>query len=137
VSAFDIEVFYDGACPLCAREVRMLQGLDRDQRIRFIDIASDGFDSRELGVPWAALAARMHGRLPDGRLIEGVEVFRRMYAAVGFARLVALTRWPGVAPLLEIAYRLFARYRHRLTGRCVSGACEPARGQESVGTRRA
>jgi predicted DCC family thiol-disulfide oxidoreductase YuxK len=83
MSAFDIKVFYDGACPLCAREVRMLQGLDRDQPIRFIDMASDGFDSRELAVPWAALAARMHGRLPDGRLIEGVEVFRRMYAAVG------------------------------------------------------
>jgi predicted DCC family thiol-disulfide oxidoreductase YuxK len=137
MSAFDIEVFYDGACPLCAREVRMLQGLDRDRRIRFIDIAADRFDSQEVGVPWAALAARMHARLPDGRLIDGVEVFRRMYAAVGFARLVALTRWPGVAQLLEIAYRLFARFRHRLTGRCVSGACEPARGQESVRTRRA
>ena len=34
MSAFDIEVFYDGACPLCAREVRMLQGLDPDRRIR-------------------------------------------------------------------------------------------------------
>lgn len=39
VANFDIEVFYDGACPLCMREIRMLQGRDRRQRIRFVDIA--------------------------------------------------------------------------------------------------
>jgi predicted DCC family thiol-disulfide oxidoreductase YuxK len=68
---------------------------------------------------------RIHARLPDGRLIEGVEVFRRLYAAVGLGALVAPTRLPGVAHLLELAYRAFARNRLRLTGRCREdgGAC--------------
>jgi predicted DCC family thiol-disulfide oxidoreductase YuxK len=130
VSAFDIEVFYDGACPLCAREIRMLRGVDRRQRIRFTDIADDRFDAREVGAPLGVLAARIHGRLPDGRMIEGVEVFRRMYAAVGFPRLVAMTRWPVVAPALEIAYGVFARYRRRLTGQCSGGTCAPGRSPE-------
>jgi predicted DCC family thiol-disulfide oxidoreductase YuxK len=124
-AGFDIEVFFDGACPLCMREIRMLQGLDRRrQRIRFVDIAADGFDAGSVGLTWQALMDRIHGRLPDGTLVEGVEVFRRLYAAVGFGPLVALTRLPGVRQLLDLAYHAFAKHRLRLTGRCVDGACE-------------
>jgi len=121
---FDIEVFYDGACPLCMREIRMLQGRDRRERIRFVDIAADGFDAASVGLPWETLMDRIHGRLPDGALVEGVEVFRRLYSAVGFGPLVALTRLPGIRQLLDVAYRAFARNRLRLTGRCVDGACD-------------
>jgi predicted DCC family thiol-disulfide oxidoreductase YuxK len=127
-SPFQVEVFYDGDCPLCMREIRMLQRLDRRQRIGFIDIAAHDFDADAIGVSWQALMDRIHGRLPDGTLIEGVEVFRRLYAAVGFAPLVALTRLPGVAQLLDLAYRVFAKHRLRLTGRCRGDLCElPAR----------
>lgn len=124
IAAFDIEVFYDGACPVCLREMRMLQGRDREQRIRFVDIASEGFDSASVGLTLATLMDRIHGRLPDGTMVEGVEVFRRLYAAVGFGRLVALTRLPGIRQLLDLAYQAFARNRLRLTGRCADRACE-------------
>ena len=120
----DVQVFYDGACPLCMREIRMLRGRDRRQRIRFADIAAEGFDAAAVGLTWQALMDRIHGRLPDGTLVEGVEVFRRLYAAVGFGWLVALTRLPGIRQLLDLAYRVFARNRLRLTGRCVDGACQ-------------
>ena len=119
----DVEVFFDGDCPLCAREIRALRRLDRKGRVRFTDIAAPGFDPASTGVPWEDLMARIHGRLPDGILIEGVEVFRRLYAAVGFPRLAAATRLPGLSHLLEAGYRVFARNRLRLTGRCADGAC--------------
>lgn len=119
----EFEVFYDGACPLCVREIRMLQRRDHAGRIGFVDIAAPDFDPDTVGVTWDALMARIHGRLPDGTLVEGVEVFRRLYAAVGFRRLVAATRWPGVSWLLDLAYRTFAKNRLRLTGRCADDAC--------------
>jgi predicted DCC family thiol-disulfide oxidoreductase YuxK len=121
---FDIEVFYDGACPLCMREIRLLQRKDRRRRIRFVDIARDGFDPASVGLSWEAMMARLHGRLPDGSLIDGVEVFRRLYAAVGFGPLVLVTRAPGVSQLLDIAYSSFAKNRLRLTGRCADSVCE-------------
>ncbi|MCU0693407.1 MAG: DUF393 domain-containing protein [Polyangiaceae bacterium] len=121
---FDIEVFYDGACPLCMREIRMLQGRDSRHRIRFVDISADGFDVTSVGLTWEMLMARIHGRLSDGTLVEGVEVFRHLYSAVGFGPVVALTRLPGIRQLLDVAYRAFAKNRLRLTGRCVDGACE-------------
>ena len=102
----------------------MLRGRDRRQRIRFVDIAATGFDAASVGLTWGTLMDRIHGRLPDGTLVEGVDVFRRLYAAVGFGPLVALTRLPGITQLLDVAYRAFAKNRLRLTGRCVDGACE-------------
>ena len=127
VTAFDIEVYYDGACPMCAREIAMLRRLDRAGRIRFVDIAAPGFDAGTVGVSQEALMARIHGRLPDGALIDGVEVFRRLYTAVGFGPAVALTRLPGVTQLLDAAYAGFARRRVRLGARCDAQTCTPSR----------
>jgi predicted DCC family thiol-disulfide oxidoreductase YuxK len=120
---FDVEVFHDGACPLCAKEIRMLQRLDTRRRIRFVDIAAADFDPAAIGVSWDELMARLHGRLPDGSWIQGVEVFRRLYAAVGFRRLVAVSRLPGLSHLLALAYRIFAANRLRFTGRCDAAGC--------------
>lgn len=124
--SYEIEVFFDGDCPLCVREIRMLRWLDRARRIRFTDIAAPTFNPAPLGTTYAALMARIQGRLPDGQWVEGVEVFRRLYAAVGFRRLAALTRWPGISHALDLGYRLFAENRLRLTGRCLrteDGTC--------------
>ena len=123
MSAHDVEVFYDGDCALCSREIALLRGLDRRGRVLFVDIADSSFDARAVGVPWETLMAQIHARLPDGRLITGVEVFRRLYSAVGFGLLVAVTRWPGVRHALDRAYVWFAANRLRWTGRCLDGSC--------------
>jgi predicted DCC family thiol-disulfide oxidoreductase YuxK len=115
---YDIEVFYDGGCPLCRREIAMLRPRDRGGRVRFTDIDADDFSAEPRERTYEELMAGIHGRLPDGTWIQGVEVFRRLYAAEGFRRLVRASRWPVVAPLLDMAYRVFARNRLRLTGRC-------------------
>lgn len=119
-----VEVFYDGDCPLCMREIRMLMRRDRRARIVFTDLAAPGFDASALGTDHATLMARIHGRRADGSWIEGVEVFRQLYTAIGFGWLVAVTRVPGVSHLCRLGYHLFAKNRLRLTGRCApDGAC--------------
>ncbi len=124
-----VEVFYDGDCPLCMREIRMLQRKDRHARIQLTDIAALGFDATSYGTTQAQLMARIRGRRPDGSWIEGVEVFRQLYAAIGWHWIVAVSRLPGISHLLRAGYVLFARNRLRLTGRCApDGACAlPAR----------
>ena len=112
------EVFFDGDCPLCRREIDWLRKKDVRQKISFIDIAASDFSEAEYGKSFDELMAQIHGREPDGTWITGVEVFRRLYEAAGFGRLVALSRWPGVKHGLGLGYRVFARYRTRLTGRC-------------------
>jgi predicted DCC family thiol-disulfide oxidoreductase YuxK len=119
-----VEVFFDGACPLCAKEVAFVRRLDRRSRVRFTDIAASGFDAQTVGRTQADLMARIQGRLPDGSFVEGVEVFRRMYSAAGLGPIVALTRIPGISHLLDLGYHWFAKNRLRLTGRCEDDACK-------------
>ena len=71
----DVELFYDGGCPVCSREVRFLQRRDRRGAIRFRDIDAAGFRPDPGGPTLDVLMARIHARLPDGTWIEGVEVF--------------------------------------------------------------
>jgi predicted DCC family thiol-disulfide oxidoreductase YuxK len=126
---WQIRVLYDGECPLCAREIRFLEGLDRRRgRIQFEDIADPSFDASHYGLGQSDLMARIHAALPDGTLVEGMEVFRRAYAAVGLGWLLAPTAWPGLRSLADAGYRLFARNRLRWTGRkhaCTDGRCAP------------
>jgi predicted DCC family thiol-disulfide oxidoreductase YuxK len=118
---WQIKVFYDGACPLCLREIRFLRRLDRKGRVRCTDIASAGFRASDYGHTLEAFMSEIHGRLPDGTWIRGVEVFRVLYASVGLSPLVWVTRLPIVAGLLDRAYGVFARNRLRWTGRCSEG----------------
>lgn len=115
---YEIEVFFDGDCPLCRREINFCKRLDRKKRVRFTDIAAKDFDSTRYSVDYDRLMQTIHGRLPSGEWVEGVEVFRRLYQALGFGWLVALTRIPGIDRMLDWAYAGFAARRLRWTGRC-------------------
>ncbi|MFO0636743.1 MAG: DUF393 domain-containing protein [Nannocystaceae bacterium] len=130
-SSWSVRLFHDGACPLCAREVALLRRLDRRGAIDFVDIAAPQFDAATFGLRHDRLMARIHAMLPDGRVIDGIEVFRQLYQAVGLGWLVALTRLPGIASMLSWAYDRFAERRLRLTGRCDDRCAVPLRGSGS------
>lgn len=122
------EVFYDGECPLCAREISLLRWMDRYGRIRFTDIAAPDFHAETVGKDLDTLMGSIHGRTLEGTWVEGVEVFRNLYGAVGFGPLIPLTRLPGVRQVLDWGYRVFARNRLAWTGRknCETGRCRVA-----------
>jgi len=124
IQPWQIEVFFDGDCPLCAKEIGMLQWLDRRQRIRFTDIAAADFSARDYDKEPHQFIDEIQGRLPDNTWITGVEVFRRLYAAVGFWWLTGITRLPGISHLLEWGYRIFAKNRLKWTGRCTADSCQ-------------
>jgi predicted DCC family thiol-disulfide oxidoreductase YuxK len=123
MSSERFEVFYDGDCPLCVREIDMLRRLDRKDRIVFSDISLPGFDARVTGLSHEELMASIRGRMPDGSIVEGVEVFRQLYGSVGLKPLIPLSRLPGIRHGLDAGYKLFARNRLRLTGRCNDESC--------------
>ena len=123
------EVFYDGDCPLCMREIRMLMRLDRNARIKFTDIAEPTFDPAAIGTSYETLMERIHGRMPDGSWVQGVEVFRQLYARVGLAPLVAVTRAPGVRaatrPIVSRSRTSRSSARARAPGRSAGRPAAP------------
>lgn len=127
----EFEVFYDGDCPLCLREINMLKRMDKRCKIEFTNIADPNFKAEELGIPYSDLMAEIYGRLPDGTFVKGVEVFRHLYSSVGFSWVVAPTRLPGISHLLDFGYKVFAKNRLRLTGRCNANGCQTGIDSES------
>lgn len=123
----ELEVFFDGACPLCRKEINMIRRLDRRYRVLFTDIAAPQFDPDAYGKTMNQLMDEIHALLPDGTWVTGVEVFRRLYSAIGCRWLVLPTRLPGISHFLDLTYRVFAKNRLKLTGRCQkNGVCEMA-----------
>jgi len=121
---WQIEVFYDGQCPLCRREIDMIRRRDARGDVRLTDIMASDFDALSYGKSLQQFMDRIQGRLPDGSWVQGVEVFRLVYGALGFKRLASWSRLPGIAHVLDWGYETFARNRLRWTGRCESnGDC--------------
>jgi len=128
--AWQIRVLFDGACPLCGREIAMLERLDRGRGgIDFEDITKADFYPHAYALDAEQVISQIHGVLPYPRLVKGLEVFRRAYTAVGLGWLLAPTRWPLLRDVAEAGYRTFARNRLRWTGRadaCDTGHCHVA-----------
>ena len=120
----EVEVFFDGDCPLCSKEINFLKKLDKQNKIIFTNIADKDFEASNYGLTFDDFMAEIRGRLPDGTMISGVEVFRRLYGAVGLKWTMAITRWPIISPFLDLGYKFFAKNRLRMTGRCnLKGKC--------------
>jgi len=124
---YNFTMFFDGACPLCSREVNMIRRRDKNSKIRFIDTASADFDPKNYGISTDPNRL-IHGMMADGKIVIGVEVFRQVYKEIGLGWLLAPTGWPILRPVFDAAYRVFARYRipiGKMFGRnCDSGSCE-------------
>lgn len=114
----EFTILIDGDCPLCKVEADLLRKLDRGRgRLDLIDIADPRFDAGRFGTTFEAVMGHIHGVLPDGSLVTGMEVFRRAYAAVGLGWTFHWTGWPVFRWLSDRAYGFFARYRLAITGR--------------------
>ena len=106
-----VTVWYDGACPLCRREIGLMRRLDRRGAIRFVDVATPGADCP---LDRAELLARFHAQ-EGGRLLSGAAAFAAMWRAVPLMRpLGVLAGLPGLNRLFETAYRGFLRLRPTL-----------------------
>ena len=121
-----VEVFYDGLCPVCQREIRLLQRLDKRQNLHLIDFAAPDFDPAQYGLELSDLVSRMYVKDREGVLHEGLDSFPVMWDAVGQGWLWGWTRTPGLRQLGLAGYALFRRVRPRFSGfqPCpVDGSC--------------
>lgn len=107
-----VKVWFDGACPLCRREIALMRRLDRRGAIRFVDVA----DSADPSCPIerAALLARFHAE-EDGVVHDGAAAFAAMWRAIPLLRPLGLAaRNAAVLLVLEAAYIQFLKLRPRL-----------------------
>jgi predicted DCC family thiol-disulfide oxidoreductase YuxK len=105
-----ITVWFDSACPLCSREIRLMRALDWRKRIAFVDIYSS---EANCPIDPKLLLARFHARNSTGYLVSGAEAFALMWRQIPvFWPLGQIARIPLVLSLLERAYLRFLRWRN-------------------------
>lgn len=109
-----LTVLYDGACPLCRREIGLYRGLQPNTPVCFADL-SDPSLSLPSGATREQLLARFHVRGRDGQLLSGAQAFLALWEALpGWRWLAHVGRLPGMAWVMERGYRLFLRMRPAL-----------------------
>jgi predicted DCC family thiol-disulfide oxidoreductase YuxK len=109
-----LTVLYDGACPLCRREIGVYRGLKPNTPVCFADV-SDAAVPLPPGTSREQLLARFHVRVSDGELLSGAQAFLALWAALpGWRWLSRVGRLPGAAWAMERVYQLFLRWRPTL-----------------------
>jgi predicted DCC family thiol-disulfide oxidoreductase YuxK len=107
-----VRVWFDGACPLCLREIALMRRLDKRGAITFVDVAA-GVDP-SCPIDRAALLARFHAE-EDGVVHSGAAAFAAMWRAIPLLRPLGLAaRNRTVLRVLEAAYIQFLKVRPRL-----------------------
>ena len=109
-----LTVLYDGACPLCRREIGVYRGLRPNTPVCFADV-SDAALALPPGTTREQLLARFHVRGRDGQLLSGAQAFLALWAVLpGWRWLAMAGRLPGAAWVMERTYRLFLHLRPTL-----------------------
>jgi len=92
-----LTVLYDGACPLCRREIavyRDLQPLQPGSSVSFADISNTAVPL-PAGTTREQLLARFHVQGPDGQLLSGAQAFLALWAVLPGLALAGLGRTPA------------------------------------------
>lgn len=128
-----LTVLYDGACPLCRREIAHYRNLAEQngapEALAFTDVSAP-----EAPLPPGQrrddLLRRFHVQ-HDGRLLSGAAAFVALWARLpGWRWLAVVARVPGVTALMELAYRAFLPLRPTLQRWARRAANESASGDQ-------
>jgi predicted DCC family thiol-disulfide oxidoreductase YuxK len=125
---FPLEVFYDGGCGVCSREMQLYQRRESGGRLRFIDISAADFNPADHGRSLAEFMRELHVRDAEGDFHTGVNAFARIWSAFPDSPLYSLLEWtirlPGIKQGADLGYAGFARFRHLFPKTdCRDGQC--------------
>jgi predicted DCC family thiol-disulfide oxidoreductase YuxK len=104
-----LTVYYDGACPVCRREIGFYQKRTGGA-VSYCDVAAEVCPAPDLGREEAL--QRFHVRLADGALVSGARAFLALWGQTpGFKAASKLLSPRPVVALLDLAYAGFLKLR--------------------------
>ncbi len=106
-----VTVWYDGACPLCIREIALMRRLDTRGAIYFVDLADP---HQPCPLDRQLMLANLHAQ-EGGAMLQGAAAFAAMWRAIPVLRPLGLAaRVPIILRALDRLYAGFLRLRPRL-----------------------
>jgi predicted DCC family thiol-disulfide oxidoreductase YuxK len=111
-----LTVFFDGACPLCAREIAMYRKCRGADRMRWIDVATAPAEVLPEALTREQVLARFHLQDGHGRIVSGAEAFAILWSALPAFRFLGwVFRRPVMTAILERLYVSFLKHRPRIS----------------------
>lgn len=110
-----LTVFYDGSCPLCAREIAFYQRRKGAEQIDWLDASCSEAPEVVPGLAKDTALARFHVLSADGRFVSGGAAFAHLWATLPSFKFIGriLQARPFVW-CLDWAYDVFLKIRPRL-----------------------
>ncbi len=113
-----LELLYDGECPICQREICILQRKNSQTKLKFVDISSKDFlPFKHNNIDYNTAMSQIHAIDEKGNLLIGIPAFAAVYARCQLLVTSTLLRIPFINRILKPLYTLFAKKRLWLTGR--------------------
>ena len=105
-------LYFDGACPVCQREVALYRRQEGAAQICWVDVSQCAPAQLGDGLSREAALRRLHLRRADGSLVSGAAAFTTLWQLLPrFARLGRLLGSTPVLLVLEAGYRAFLLLR--------------------------
>ena len=116
-------IFYDGNCPLCAKEMQSLKRADKENKITLEDINKEDFEHRFSNIKRVDAMGYLHGQLDNGKMIYGLDVTFTAWQTVGKHAWLKIFQLPIIRSLADAGYWLFAKYRLQITAVVCKSNC--------------
>ncbi len=105
-------VLYDGACPVCRREISFYMRRAGADRIDWRDVSLPDPAALPAGLSCEQVLQRFHVISPSGKVQSGGAAFAELWTALpAFRALGHLFKLPVMSGLIEVAYDGFLQVR--------------------------
>lgn len=114
-----IDVFYDGKCGLCSKEITYYRRIAADAVFNWLDIANDPAPLQQYHILQSDALRQLHVRDAKGDWHIGADAFIVIWRKLRYWRVLAvLVGLPGVKQLARFIYNRFANYRFTRLAHC-------------------
>lgn len=114
-----IDVFYDGKCGLCSKEIIYYRRIAQDGVFNWFDIATDPTPLIEHKISQSEALRRLYVRDDEGGWHIGADAFIVIWRRLKYWKmLAAIVALPGVKQAARWFYNRFADYRFARLAHC-------------------
>ena len=114
-----INVFYDGKCGLCSKEIKYYQSVADDKLFKWFDIANNPEHLISINIPQKDALLYLHASDENNKLFVGVDAFLLIWKNIKYWKLLYFfVSIPVIKQLAILLYKKFAKYRFSKLSHC-------------------